>query len=90
MLPLVRPAALALLIFSFMGSWNDYLLPLIALQTDAKRTLPVGLVNFSTQYVTDYSLVFAATVITFVPVVAVYLLFQRQFVEGISVGATKG
>jgi ABC-type glycerol-3-phosphate transport system permease component len=90
MLPLVRPAALALLIFSFMGSWNDYLLPLIALQTDARRTLPVGLVNFSTQYVTDYSLVFAATVITFLPVIAVYLLFQRQFVEGISVGATKG
>lgn len=90
MLPLVRPAALALLIFSFMGSWNDYLLPLIAIQTDAKRTLPVGLVHFSGQYSTDYSLVFAATVISFVPVVVVYLTFQRQFIEGISVGASKG
>lgn len=90
MLPLVRPAALALLIFSFMGSWNEYLLPLITIQTDAKRTLPVGLVHFQGQYSTDYSLVFAATVISFIPVVVVYLLFQRQFIQGISVGAAKG
>ncbi len=90
MLPLVRPAALALLLFSFANSWNDYALPLIALQTDARRTLPVGLVHFSGQYATDYSLVFAATVISFIPVVLVYLLFQRQFVEGINAGALKG
>lgn len=90
MLPLAKPATLALVVFSFMGSWNDYLLPLIALQSDAKRTLPTGLVRFSTQYSTDYSLVFAATVISFIPTVALYLVFQRQFIEGVNTGATKG
>jgi len=49
-----------------------------------------GLVRFSTQYSTDYSLVFAATVISFIPTVALYLIFQRQFVQGVNVGATKG
>lgn len=90
MLPLAKPATLALVVFSFMGSWNEYLLPLIALQTDAKRTLPTGLVRYSTQYATDYSLVFAATVISFIPTVVLYLIFQRQFIEGVNAGATKG
>ncbi len=90
MLPLAKPATLALVVFSFMGSWNEYLLPLIALQSDAKRTLPTGLVRYSTQYATDYSLVFAATVISFIPTVALYLVFQRQFIEGVNAGATKG
>jgi len=90
MLPLAKPATLALVVFSFMGSWNDYLLPLIALQSDVKRTLPTGLVRYSTQYATDYSLVFAATVISFIPTVALYLVFQRQFIEGVNTGATKG
>ncbi len=90
MLPLAKPATLALVVFSFMGSWNDYLLPLIALQSDAKRTLPTGLVRYSTQYATDYSLVFAATVISFIPTVVLYLIFQRQFIEGVNAGASKG
>lgn len=90
MLPLAKPATLALVIFAFIGSWNDYLLPLIALQDDKKRTLPVGLVHFSGQYATDYSLVFAATVISFIPTALIYLFFQRQFIEGINVGASKG
>lgn len=90
MLPLAKPATLALVVFSFMGSWNEYLLPLIALQSDAKRTLPTGLVRYATQYATDYSLVFAATVISFIPTVALYLVFQRQFIEGVNAGATKG
>jgi len=90
MLPLAKPATLALVVFSFIGSWNEYLLPLIALQSDAKRTLPTGLVRYSTQYATDYSLVFAATVISFVPTILIYLFFQRQFIEGINVGASKG
>jgi ABC-type glycerol-3-phosphate transport system permease component len=90
MLPLARPASLALLIFSFMGSWNDFLLPLIALQTDARRTVPIGLVHFATRFSQDYSQVFAATVMSFVPVILVYLVFQRQFIEGVSVGARRG
>lgn len=90
MLPLAKPATLALVIFAFIGSWNDYLLPLIALQDDKKRTLPVGLVHFSGQYATDYSLIFAATVISFIPTIIIYLIFQRQFIEGVNVGASKG
>lgn len=90
MLPMAKPATLALVVFAFMGSWNDYLLPLIALQTDAIRTLPTGLVRYSTQYATDYSLVFAATVISFIPTIVLYLIFQRQFIEGVNTGASKG
>lgn len=87
MFPLAQPAVVSLVVFSFMGIWNEYFLPLIVLTSDARRTLPLGVVHFQSRYYTDYRLVFAALVISIVPVVIVYLAFQRQFIRGVAVGS---
>ncbi|MGQ9629254.1 MAG: carbohydrate ABC transporter permease [bacterium] len=90
MLPLAKPAMVTLIIITFMGSWNDYLLPLVVLHSDANRTIPLGIVHFQQEYLTDYRLVFAAIVISFTPVIVLYIIFQRQFIQGIAGGALKG
>ena len=87
MLPLAKPAVVSLVIFSFMGTWNEYFLPLVVLTSDSNRTLPLGIVHFQDRYFTDHRLVFAALVISFIPVIAVYITFQRQFVQGIAAGS---
>jgi raffinose/stachyose/melibiose transport system permease protein len=87
MFPLAQPAVVSLVVFSFMGIWNEYFLALIVLTSDARRTLPLGVVHFQSRYFTDYRLVFAALVVSIVPVVAVYLAFQRQFIRGVAVGS---
>jgi ABC-type glycerol-3-phosphate transport system permease component len=87
--PLCRPALLSLLIFEFMWTWNNFLLPVIMIQNDANRTLPVGLSFFQGQYVTDVPLLMAGATITFIPVVVIYILFQRQFIQGIAAGSLK-
>jgi raffinose/stachyose/melibiose transport system permease protein len=87
MFPLAQPAVVSLVVFSFMAIWNEYFLALIVLTSDARRTLPLGVVHFQSRYYTDYRLVFAAVVISIVPVVAVYLAFQRQFIRGVAVGS---
>lgn len=87
MFPLAQPAVVSLVVFSFMGIWNEYFLPLIVLTSDARRTLPLGVVHFQSRYYTDYRLVFAALVLSIIPVVIVYLAFQRQFIRGVAVGS---
>jgi len=87
MFPLAQPAVVSLVVFSFMGIWNEYFLALIVLTSDARRTLPLGVVHFQSRYYTDYRLVFAALVISIIPVVMVYLAFQRQFIRGVAVGS---
>ncbi|MFO8037581.1 MAG: carbohydrate ABC transporter permease [Anaerolineales bacterium] len=87
--PLSHPALLSLLIFEFMWTWNNFLLPVILVQKDSSRTLPVGLNFFQGQYVTDVPLMMAAATITFLPVVIVYIIFQRQFIKGIAAGSLK-
>ena len=87
MFPLAQPAVVSLVVFSFMGIWNEYFLALIVLTSDARRTLPLGVVHFQSRYYTDYRLVFAALVLSIIPVVAVYLAFQRQFIRGVAVGS---
>ncbi len=87
MFPLAQPAVVSLVVFSFMGIWNEYFLPLIVLTSDARRTLPLGVVHFQSRYFTDYRLVFAALVLSIIPVVIVYLAFQRQFIRGVAVGS---
>jgi len=89
-LPLSRPAVLTLIIFNFMWTWNQFLLPVVLIQKDSARTLPVGLNFFQGQYANDIPLLMAGAVITFLPVVIVYIIFQRHFIEGISAGALKG
>lgn len=90
MLPLSKPAIVALVIFTFMGLWNEYLLPLVVLITPDKFTIAIGLASFQSELYTNYSVIFAGAVISMIPSILIYLLFQRQFIEGVLSGAQKG
>jgi raffinose/stachyose/melibiose transport system permease protein len=90
MLPLMVPAITSLLIFEFMWSWNDFLLPLLFVYDDAYRTLPLGLMYFSGEYTVNQSLVAAGVSIAIVPIIIIYIIFQRKFIEGITAGSVKG
>ncbi len=89
MLPLAKPALGSLAILNFMGNWNNFLFPYIVLTNDAKRPLQVGLLNFQQRYYTDYRLLFAAIVLSMIPVILLYILFHRNFIQGITSGALK-
>jgi raffinose/stachyose/melibiose transport system permease protein len=90
MLPLAGPASTALSIFIFMGAWNAYLLPLLYMQSDSLRPLMVGMMFFTTRRTIDFTLTMAGTLIIMFPILVVYMLFQRQFVKGLTAGAVKG
>lgn len=89
MLPLAKPAVASLVVFQFMSTWNNFLMPLLYLQSDDLRTIPLGLMFFQGRYTNDITLIAAGVAIATVPVVIVYLLFQRQFVKGLTAGAVK-
>jgi multiple sugar transport system permease protein len=89
-LPLSKPALATLIIFSFVGSWNDFLWPLVVTNSVEKLVLSVGLSHFQDLYYTEWALLMAASVMAMVPVVAIYLLAQRYFVQGIALTGIKG
>lgn len=89
-LPLSMPAMQALVIISALSTWNDFFLPLVVLISPDVQTLPLGLVRFASTYTTSYRLVFSGTVITFLPVIILFILTQRRFTEGLTQGALKG
>jgi N-acetylglucosamine transport system permease protein len=92
MLPMAKPGLIAMGIFNFLGQWNQFLLPLV-LMTDEKRyVLSQGLQNLAIQqgYANDYGALFAALVITMLPTLVVYVLFQRRLESGLTAGALKG
>ncbi len=89
-IPLSRPALAALGIFTFIGAWNDFLGPLVFLDSVDKYTLPVGIALFQTSYATEYGLTLAASVICTVPVIVIFLVFQRRIIQGISLSGLKG
>jgi len=89
-LPLIKPAIGAITIFLFMGSWNNFLWPLIIIKSETKFTLPLGLANLSTTYGLEYGPVMAGAFLAVVPVVTIFLIMQKQFVRGITLGALKG
>lgn len=87
--PLSTPAMVTLVVFAFMWSWNEFLLPIVLIHEDVARTLPVGLNAFRGRFVTNVPLLMAGATITYLPVLLTYLIFQRQFIRGISAGALK-
>ncbi|RMG10311.1 MAG: carbohydrate ABC transporter permease [Planctomycetota bacterium] len=89
-LPLSRPALATLAIFTFMWAWGDFFWPLIVTRSDEIKTLPLLLQTFQGQYGAQWNLLMAASVMGFLPMVGVFLLGQRQFIEGIKLGAVKG
>ncbi|MEE1756507.1 carbohydrate ABC transporter permease [Streptomyces sp. SP18CS02] len=91
MLPLARPGLISVGIFNFLGQWNQYMLPTVLNTDPEKRVLAQGLVELSTSqtYKGDYSGLFAGLVIAMLPVLAAYIIFQRQVVAGLTAGALK-
>lgn len=90
MLPLSKPALSTLTIFTFVNTWNDFLGPLIYLKTEAKKTLQLGLKMFISQYSSEYGLIMAASVLSLIPVLIVFLSLQKHFVEGVAATGVKG
>ena len=90
MLPLSKPVLATLIIFSFRFFWNDFFAPLIYIVTPSKKTLPLGLADFVTQYAVRYGPQMAASLISIVPVMIVFLAAQKYFVKGIVTTGLKG
>lgn len=90
MLPQVKPALAAVGVFTFVESWNDLFGPLIFINTTELQTLPIALAQFQGEFFTTTSLLMAASTITVVPVIGVYLLAQKYFVQGIASSGLKG
>jgi multiple sugar transport system permease protein len=89
-MPLAKPALATLGIITFLGSWNNFLWPLVVATTEDKYTLPVALALYSTgQNQTDYGLLLAGAVVVVVPVLIVFLLLQRYFVQGVALTGIK-
>jgi multiple sugar transport system permease protein len=89
-LPLSKPALATLATFTFMGSWGSFLWPLVIINDEALKTLPIGLAGFLGMHSSDWTLLMAGTVLALVPVIVVFVFNQRFFVEGLQMGAVKG
>ena len=89
-LPLARPAVGATAIFLFVICWNDLLYPLMLINEQSKKTLPLTLIDFRGEFATSYSMLFTAIMVASFPMVVMYLLMQKQFQSGLTAGAVKG
>jgi raffinose/stachyose/melibiose transport system permease protein len=87
-LPVSKPAIATLVITDFLATWNEYLLAMVIINDNNKKTVPVGIMTFVGEHGTDYGLLCAGVLLAVIPVLAVYLIFQRYFVEGMA-GAVK-
>lgn len=89
-LPLAKPALAALFVLDFVATWNEYAMATTLLRTQSNWTIPLAVQSFSTQHGTDYGPMNAFIFMSAIPVLIVYLLFQRYFVQGALAGAVKG
>jgi len=85
----VKPALATLAIFTFIGSWNDFLGPLVYLDSGEKYTLPVGVAIFQSSHYSDYGITLAACVACTLPILVVFLIFQRHIVQSIASAGLK-
>ena len=88
-LPLCRPILFTLALFTFMGTWNDFMWPLIIMTDNANYTLPVAIANLKGEHLLDLELMMAGSVVTILPVLILFLAFQRHYIRGIMVGGVK-
>jgi multiple sugar transport system permease protein len=90
-MPIATPVLATLAILTFLGSWNSFMYPLVMAQEPAMYTLPVALATFATgQYQSDHGMLMAGSVMLVVPVLIVFILFQRWITEGIATTGLKG
>ena len=90
MLPLVRPALVIAAIYNLIPIWNDFFFPLVFIQSDRLKTLPLGMTTFFGQYYTDWALLFAGLTLAAVPVILLYVMLSQHFIRGLTAGAVKG
>ena len=88
--PMIKPGIGALAIFTFINSWNDYFLQLIMLTSNSKLTISLGIATMQAENSTDFGLIMAGAALAAVPIIIVFLLFQKYFTKGITMGAVKG
>ncbi|GAB2539719.1 carbohydrate ABC transporter permease [Gracilibacillus alcaliphilus] len=90
LIPMSRPALATAGILVFIAAWNEYIFATVLLSSDATSTLPLGLASFQTSYTNDYGLIAAGVIISIIPVLIAYMLFQEQIIKGMASGAVKG
>ena len=89
-MPLSKPALMTVGLFAFLGAWNDFLGPLVYITSEIKYTLSLGLAMFLGQYGTEYGMLMAMTVLTVLPILALFFFAQRTFIQGVKLSGTKG
>ena len=89
LVPLIKPAVNVLVVFFFVWTWNEFLIPLILVTDDTLRTLPVGIAFFQGRYTTNLPVLAAGAAIVAAPLIVVYALFQRSIIQGLTTGAVK-
>ena len=89
-LPMIKPGIGALAIFTFVNTWNDYFLQLVMLRSEENWTLPVGIARLQGEMSNDFGLIMAGAALAAVPIILVFIAFQKYFTQGIAMGAVKG
>ena len=88
--PMIKPGVGALAIFTFINSWNDYFMQLIMLSSTSNLTISLGIAKLQAENATDFGLIMAGAALAAVPIIVVFLIFQKYFTKGITMGAVKG
>lgn len=89
-IPLVKPGIGALAIFTFISSWNDYFMQLIIVRSAKMMTLPLGVSLLQQEFTTNYGVIMAGAALASLPMIIVFIVFQKSFTQGITMGAVKG
>jgi raffinose/stachyose/melibiose transport system permease protein len=87
MLPLIRPALVTVIVLNVVGLWNELIFALLFIQDQTKRTLPAGMLSFYGYHTVDYRLVFSALTLATIPILILYFFFQKQVIDGLTVGS---
>ena len=88
--PMIKPGIGALAIFTFVNTWNDYFLQLVMLTSEKKWTLPLAIANMQGEMSSDFGLIMAGAALASIPIIVVFIAFQKYFTQGIAMGAVKG
>ena len=88
--PMIKPGIGALAIFTFVNTWNDYYLQLVMLTSEEKWTLPLAIANMQGEMSSDFGLIMAGAALASIPIIVVFIAFQKYFTQGIAMGAVKG
>ncbi len=90
LLPVAKPALITVAILNIISSWNAYLWPILIISSDAKRTLPIGLTQFTSEAGSEVQLLLAAAVVTIIPLILLFILTRKYVIGGLTKGAVKG